>query len=201
MPCLTCIGDSNTAARPANSISQGDTFSAKVGTWRGYGSVINAGIGGNTTAMMLARFQADVLNACPSHIVLSPGINDLGNAIAAGNQGPAVVAYEANIRAMVCMAKDECIPLTLMTPPLVRSTTFIENIAPYNDAIKRVAADCDLPLVDLYFEFMQVYFTTLNTSPGTFTNLYVDAQHVSAAGHSFIRDIIAKPSNWRAAKL
>lgn len=201
MPCLTCIGDSNTAARPGNGIYQADTFSAKVEACRGFASVVNAGVGGNTTAMMLARFQADVLNQSPGHIILSPGINDLGNAIAAGDQGPAILAYEPNIRAMVTMAVGAGVPVTLMTPPLVRSTVFIENIPPYNDAIKRVAADFDLPLVDLYFEFMQLYFTTVNTSPGTFTGLYVDPQHVSAAGHSFIRDIIAKPCNWRAAKL
>lgn len=201
MACIAFIGDSNTATRVGNGIYQADTFSQKIGNQRGFTSVVNAGIGGNTTGMMLARFQADVLDAGPSHIVLSPGINDLGEAIAAGYQAPYMAAHEANIRAMVAMAKDACIPVTLMTPPLVRSTVYIENIAPYNDTIKRVAADCDLPVVDLYFEFMQVYFTTLNTSPGTFTSLYVDAQHVSAAGHSFIRDIIAKPSNWRAAKL
>lgn len=197
--CLAFIGDSNTATRVGNGIYQADTFSAKIGDLRGFGSVVNAGLGGNTTGMMLARFQSDVLDADPSHIVISPGINDLGAAIAELNQAPHIAAHEANLRGMAQMAAGAGVPVTLMTPPLVRSSVFINNIAPYNDAVKCVAADYGFSVVDLYFEFLQFYFVTNGSA--AFTNLYVDAQHVSAAGHSFIRDIIAKPSNWRAAKL
>jgi lysophospholipase L1-like esterase len=201
MTTIGFIGDSNTAARPANGIALSDTFPLKIGTQRGFDTIINAGIGGNTSGMMLARIQADLLcHGCGS-VGISPGINDLGNAINAGSASSGVQAYRDNTLAMVDAALDAGAKVTLFTPPLVRSTIFIDNIPAYNDAIKEVAWLRGVPFVDLYFEFMQVYFTTLNTNPAAFTSLYVDAQHVSAAGHSFIRDITCRASNCHAATL
>ncbi len=194
MSKIAFIGDSNTATRPGNGIYQADTFSQKIANARGFTSVVNAGVGGNTTAQMLARFSTDVLATNPDHVVISPGINDYAG-------GVSLATMEANIDSMVTAALGHGCGVTLFVPPLVCSTPFIENIPPYNDVIKKVASDNSVPCVDLYFEFMQVYFTTLNKNPALFNGLYVDYQHVSALGHTFVRDAVIKAANWRACAL
>jgi lysophospholipase L1-like esterase len=75
-------------------------------------TVINAGIGGNTTTEMLARLQRDVLDHRPDLVVLMAGTNDCCNSAKLAD--PAVTA--ANYAALA----DAILPhsrLILVTPP------------------------------------------------------------------------------------
>lgn len=70
---LVCLGDSLTEGyeidmnkRWTNQIESKFDF-----------SIINSGISGDTTAGMLARFNTDVVNHSPSHMILMGGTNDL----------------------------------------------------------------------------------------------------------------------------
>src|SRR5690242_20312005 len=88
---IVFIGDSNTATRPTNGISQADTYSQKIGNARGFGTVVNAGIGGQTAVQMLARFQTDVLDQHPDYIHIDGGINGaLAGGLTAAQHGAAV---------------------------------------------------------------------------------------------------------------
>ena len=62
---------------------------------------VNRGIGGQTTAQMLLRFRADVLELSPRAVVILAGTNDV-----AGNAGPATPAQiQDNLASMAELAK------------------------------------------------------------------------------------------------
>ncbi len=62
---------------------------------------VNRGIGGQTTAQMLLRFRADVLELAPRAVVILAGTNDV-----AGNAGPATPAQiQDNLATMAELAK------------------------------------------------------------------------------------------------
>lgn len=70
---------------------------------------VNRGIGGQTTAQMVVRFQQDVVNLKPTVVVILAGTNDV-----AGNTGPMTPAMtEDNFRAMGDMAKAAGIKLVI----------------------------------------------------------------------------------------
>jgi len=61
---------------------------------------VNRGIGGQTTAQMLNRFRADVINLQPSAVVILAGTNDI-----AGNTGPiSLEDIEANYASLAELA-------------------------------------------------------------------------------------------------
>lgn len=192
---IVFIGDSNTAIRPANGINQADTYSQKVGNARGFGSVVNAGIGGQTAVQMLARFQADVIAQSPDHVHIDGGINGaLTGGLTAAQHGAAV-------RSMAQMCVDANVPFTLCTPWMVKTTDYINCMDAYNDQVRLVAADFGAPLVDVYEEVVHLYFVNNGATP--FTEKYIpgDNQHASLIGHTFRAAIYSKPHNWRACKL
>jgi lysophospholipase L1-like esterase len=70
---------------------------------------VNRGIGGQTTAQMLVRFRADVLELGPGAVVILAGTNDV-----AGNSGPASVdAIEDNLATMAELAKAHGVSVVL----------------------------------------------------------------------------------------
>lgn len=192
---IVFIGDSNTATRPANGINQADTYSQKIGNARGFGTVVNAGIGGQTAIQMLARFQTDVIAQSPDHIHIDGGINGaLAGGLTAAQHGAAV-------RGMAQMCQDAGIPFTLCTPWMVKQTDYLNALDGYNDQVRLVAADFGAPLVDVYEEVMHLAF--MNNSGAPFLEKYIsgDNQHASVLGHAFRAAIYSKPHNWRACKL
>ena len=64
-------------------------------------SYINRGISGQTTAQMLVRFRADVIDLQPKAVVILAGANDI-----AGNTGPVTIKMiAANIKSMAELAR------------------------------------------------------------------------------------------------
>lgn len=80
-------------------------------------TVLNKGISGNTTAQMLARFDADVVANNPIYAVIGGGINDI-------NQGVTEAVYLANLTAMFnkCVAASINI-LSFQIPPWTNADT------------------------------------------------------------------------------
>jgi lysophospholipase L1-like esterase len=192
---IVFIGDSNTAPRPANGINQVDTYSQKIGNARGFGTVVNAGIGGQTAVQMQARFQTDVIAQSPDHVHIDGGVNGA----LAGGLTPA--QHGAAVRSMAQMCVDAGVPFTLCTPWMVKQTDYINCMDAYNDQVRLVAADFGAPLVDVYEEVIHLYF--MNNGGTPFTEKYIagDNQHASLLGHTFRAAIYSKPHNWRACKL
>lgn len=75
--------------------------------------VINRGVGGQTSAQILLRFMADVIDLQPRRVHILCGTNDI-----AGNTGPSLpVDYQRNIRAMVTLAQANDIGVLLASIP------------------------------------------------------------------------------------
>ena len=91
--------------------------------------LIDRGVSGQTTSQMLLRFQADVIDLHPRAVQIMAGTNDI-----AGNTGPtSIPRIEANIRAMVELAKSHHIKVLLASiPPTTRF--------PWNPGIEPVAS-------------------------------------------------------------
>ena len=75
---IICFGDSITQCQ---GFAEADRWTARLafllekklpGQWEVY----NRGVGGNTTAMALDRFQTDVLPLLPGFVIIEFGIND-----------------------------------------------------------------------------------------------------------------------------
>ena len=70
---------------------------------------VNRGIGGQTTAQMLVRFQQDVIALQPKAVVILAGTNDI-----AGNTGPVRIEdIEANFASFAELAKANGIEVVL----------------------------------------------------------------------------------------
>lgn len=184
---IVFIGDSVTfGVRPG--VAEADTFAQKIGTARGFSEIINAGVPGDTSSGGLSRYGTDVLAQIPDAVCIMFGINDVWAGISAST-------YTSNILAMVQQAKAAGIRPTLLTPNLVRGTSYINAFPPYLDALRTVAVSEGIPLVDCYLRFEDVYFLYPTAQ---FDALWTDYQHPAAPGHQLITDLVLQPYNSAA---
>ena len=98
-------------------------------------TVINAGIGGNTTTEMLARVQGDVLDHRPDLVILMAGTNDCCNSAKLADPAVTAANYAALADAILPSAR-----LVLVTPPA--------NFQPYLDTRHPREAYAGLPAVE-----------------------------------------------------
>lgn len=98
-------------------------------------TVINAGIGGNTTTEMLARLQRDVIDHRPDLVVLMAGTNDCCNSGKLADPAVTAANYAALADAILTSAR-----LVLVTPPA--------NFQPYLDTRHPREAYGGLPAVE-----------------------------------------------------
>lgn len=191
---IVCLGDSVTkAVRPGVEPQQ--TFCARLQAALNAPErpveVINAGIGGNTTADGLARFDRDVLAPRPTHVVLMFGLND--SWIDAGKTASrlTVADYRDNLRQMIAQLKQRQVTVVLMTPnPALAPTYGPERnvtLKPYVEAVRGLAREQQLELVDVYARLAELALegVELNT-------LFTDAMHPNPAGQQWIADLLAE---------
>lgn len=161
---VVAFGDSNTqganwAENP--SYAQEDKWTEKLG--RMY-TVVNAGIGGNTSTMGRDRFQRDVLDERPNVVMIMFGTNDA--AISSNGQARVSKAeFEKNIRYFTDRLKAKGIRVVLMTtPPVIQGlyyTRYDEElykkyngarlwIDSYNAIVRKIAREKRVTLIDNY---------------------------------------------------
>lgn len=135
--------------------------------------VVNAGIGGNTTAQMRARFQADALDLNPSLVVIEGGINDLAQGLP-----PDQLA----LTDMVLMAQSAGVPVVLLA---VLPTSRPEwDVVSYNQGIRDVALAYGVPYLDTSSPFA-------NPDGSLRAGLFIaDGVHLTAAGYELLRCIL-----------
>jgi lysophospholipase L1-like esterase len=107
---------------------------------------IPAGVGGNTSQDMLARFQADVLSKKPDWLTISCGVNDVWH----GAGGVALEPYEKNITSMVDQAQAAGIKVLIMTATVIGEDDNDNNkkLAAYNDFLHQLATQRHLPVAE-----------------------------------------------------
>ena len=142
---------SESPGRPLTIVVFGDSTTAARGPLRTFGTllsedlpargieptVVNAGVGGNTTVLARKRFEKDVLAHDPDIVTISFGINDSAVDVWKGATEPRVDVeqYEANLRYFVQTLRQCGATPILMTPnPLAWTPTLKDTYgkAPYD---------------------------------------------------------------------
>lgn len=152
-------------------------------------TMINAGVNGDTTSGMLARFQRDVLQEKPDALLLLGGVNDL-------NAGCGVGPIQSNVTAIIQQAVSANITPILGTILPVYRDILPEAWRPvlslgapeeaYNAYRKWLLAfgeSFQVKCVDFYTPFS----SQVDAAP---TDYMLDGLHPNKAGHRLMADIL-----------
>lgn len=146
-----------------------------VGRNLGYVPSINAGIGGNTSTQMLARFDSDVLIYNPALISIEAGTNEPGH-------GVSVETFTTNIETMIQRSLRSGARVTLFVSPYTcdgggPGMGLDGQIEPYRVAMRALAVTYATDLFDTYADFIAL-------PPSTQTAYFnpADCEHFSPAG-------------------
>lgn len=216
------LPDSARAAEPFVVVAFGDSVTAPRGRTEVYPQllaaevshrgndieIVNAGVGGNTTALAKARFQKDVLDASPDLVILMFGINDA--AVDVWKDPPAskprvsLESFRRNLADMASELKTREVEVVLMTPnPIYWTDTTRELYAKapylpeepdgfnvilrdYAQAVREVAAEEEVGLVDVFTAFEE----ELDRSQAQPTSLVRDGMHPDDPGQRIIADLL-----------
>jgi lysophospholipase L1-like esterase len=97
---------------------------------------------------MLARLQKDVIDKKPTWMTLSCGVNDVWH----GERGVPLDEYKKNITAIVDQAQAAGVKVVLLTATMIQEDASNEpnaKLASYNDFLRELAKEKNLPLADL----------------------------------------------------
>lgn len=109
---------------------------------------IPAGISGHKSNQMLERLQKDVIDKKPNWMTLSCGVNDVWH----GERGVLLDQYKTNISQIVEKAQAAGIKPVLLTSTMIgedQPNPNNQKLIAYNDFLKALAAEKNLPIADL----------------------------------------------------
>lgn len=207
---IVMFGDSTTAERRGSvtKVYAQRVLESLQGTGPGL-SVHNAGIGGNTTRDARKRLERDVLQYKPRIIVMQFGIND--SAVDVWRNPPSTMPrvplaeFEANLRAMINEAQKQDAKVILMTTNPLRWTPRLKEtygkppyhpdaedgfesplLASYNDLVRKLAKELNIPLVDVRAE----YPGFAAEKKTTVDKLLLDGMHPNDLGHELVARLL-----------
>ncbi len=105
----------------------------------------NAGVAGNSTAMLKRRYAKDVLALKPDMVVLNIGAADYRRA--------KLEDYQRDLEEMVRDTRKSGARVVLAVPPALRDPKANAGMHPYNDAARNLAEKYDCILVDFHLAF------------------------------------------------
>ncbi|MCL4691568.1 MAG: SGNH/GDSL hydrolase family protein [Candidatus Hydrogenedentes bacterium] len=198
---IVLFGDSTTAPRGDLAI-----FGTLLQEHLPGAAVVNAGVGGNSTADARLRFEQDVLAREPDVVTVAFGINDAAIDVWKGDTEPRVPIeiYRVNLRHFVETLKERGSRPILMTPnPLAWTPKLIELygkppydpddsegfnvlLADYAEVVRNVAVEEEVPLVDVW----QLFKEHQGNYPDE--SLLLDGMHPNARGHRLVADALLK---------
>lgn len=183
---LVAVGDSQTAERSAlGGATLAQTYSFVVAKALGYANVTNAGVAGNTTTQMLARFSTDVLAHHANAVSIMGFVNDMTTNVSGGvwtGSGTSVATTKSNLKTMVQGAQAQHCKVTLLSAVPVFQTVYLDNAAAYVTACSEIASETGCEYLDLYSAFIALDETTRNS-------YLLDDQHPNVAGHAYIASL------------
>ncbi len=141
-------------------------------------TILNKGINGDTTAGMLARFNSDVLNYAPSHVIIMGGTNDAFAGVEAEE-------VSHNMAGMVNKASlNGIVPVVGIPVPCIYPQD--ESIlALYRTDMRQYAAEGSLPVIDFYAYFLE------HGSGRIKAELYADIVHPNEEGYRAMSTVAA----------
>ena len=151
MKTIICFGDSITAG------GWPEQFARLLGTHApGVYTVYNRGIGGNTSTQGFDRWESDIVPLLPGLVIIEFGFNDCSIAPISRVPRVSLEEYKRNLTELHrrAAAADSQAVFVVNHPADSPSSQgngkpYRENFAPYNPAVREVAAACDAPLIDL----------------------------------------------------
>jgi lysophospholipase L1-like esterase len=183
---VVCIGDSITAFIQwyLEECNDARNWTVTVNNQLGI-QMINAGIGGNTSTMMLTRFQNDVLDRAPDYCIIEQSVND-------SYQHIATDITMRNIATMVSLCKqNNIIPMIMCSPPEFDSMLNqsygvypedIDKLPTIRTAEQKLCTEQGIVYIDVYHPFL------LTPTSQNLTLYASDKLHQSIKGY----DVIAK---------
>ena len=136
----------------------------------------NAGVPGDTTAMMLARVKRDVLAYHPQILFVMGGTNDLGHNIP-------IATTIANLRQIIVAAKAAGIGVFMLKIPPTSYRGEATTIDTLNTQIAQMAYTYKVITIDIH--------TPLSSSTGVYASKYtVDGVHFTALGAQTVTNTI-----------
>lgn len=173
------VGDSITAGVNPQTMAPDGVYSwvtyALLDDRRPWEIKANVALFGRTLTEMQQRFADEVLSQDPEGVVIMGGTNDVLR------QLPLDPSVEA-LRTMVTAAQDEGIEVWIVAPPPL-DPSYARDLAPLVDAEAALAAELDVPYVDVRDELGQ---PDTNWAPG----LSSDGVHPSEEGARALADAI-----------
>jgi len=201
---IVAFGDSTTALRKSIKKVYAQRVQEELRKHGIAAKVINAGVGGNTTAHGRSRFERDVVARQPDLAIIQFGIND--SAVDVWRKPPAtksrvpVDRYEANLRRFVRVLRHRGAKVILMTPNPLRWTErlramygkppydpddpdgFSIPLIPYVEVVREVGREEGVPLIDVFAEFTKQHHAA--------DDLLLDGMHPNDKGHAIVADLL-----------
>jgi len=115
---------------------------------------VPAGISGHKSNQMLERLDHDVLAKKPQWMTLSCGVNDVWH----GVKGIPLEQYKDNITKIVEQCTAAGVKVVMLTATVIQEkldNPENEKLAAYNDFLRQLAKDKNLPLADLNGMFQE----------------------------------------------
>lgn len=205
---IIMFGDSTTAPRGAVKVyaTRVETALQSIGSSLG---VHNAGVPSNTTVQARKRLQDDVLRFKPRVVVMQFGIND--SAVDVWRKPPmteprvSLTAFIDNYRAMIAETHKQGAKVIIMTTNPLRWTSKLRelygkppynaetedgfeslNLTRYNDALRKLATEMKVPLVDVHAAYPA--FAVKNKT--TIDAMLTDGMHPGDLGHQLVAELL-----------
>ena len=121
--------------------------------------VLNTGVGGDTVRHLQARWQSDVLDLSPDYVSIKIGVNDVWRKFDQPNNPEMAVGIEefaATYQELIAQTQSKVKKIILITPFLSepdKNEPMMALLLQYIEAVKKIAYDNNLLLVDLQPEF------------------------------------------------
>lgn len=154
--------------------------------------VLNAGISGNKSTDMIARFQRDVLDKKPDLVTISVGVNDVWHGFydnhpkGDGPLGVPIDAYRSNVEAMVGQALATGARVVMLSATVIGEDLSNKENAKaeaYNAALRDIAREHHLIFVDYQRVFRKLIADYRRDSGGSDYLLTVDGVHMNDSGN------------------
>ncbi len=205
---IIMFGDSTTAPRGSVKV-----YAERVQTaLQGIGSslsVYNAGVPSNTTVQALKRLKQEVLAYKPRVVVMQFGIND--SAVDVWRNPPMTAprvsrdVFLENYRAMITATQKQGAKVILMTTNPLRWTSKLRelygkppynadvedgfealNLVRYNEALRKLATELKVPLVDVH----SAYPAFAAKNKATVEAMLTDGMHPGDLGHQLVAELL-----------
>ena len=163
--------------------------------------ILPAGVGGNTSKDLLARFSRDILSKKPDWMTLNCGVND----VARGKGGGIPLdQYQANITSIVDQATASGIKVMILTATMIgedQASPQNQALVPYNAFLHTLAQQKNLPLADWNAAMQQAVTAARDETHQTANLLTVDGIHPNGVGDEVLATGLLKAFGFTAPQI